>query len=281
LETVKIIEKYNDNSIYSLAFTADSAYLLFSKDDYVVHVMDIRERKLVNAIETSYNRKIIASISSNKVVFSGRYLEAWDIDTEELLFKLEHYEAFKIIKANKTIDNVSWINKDPDIASFVAEPAAACFSTKDDNKIYYAGANDPVLSVLNLKTGKTKVVIDDGVLQAKELKVSQGDKYIAVSSRLPQGDFVWDLGTGKRVATSLISDKYNSGSVLDFHPDIPMLAFGSHAGFLTIVDLIKEEVYYSEKIHDASINQIQFIEKGIKVITAADDGRVIITELPS
>lgn len=280
LGTIEILERYNDNSIYALAFTADDAYLIFSKDDYVVHVMDVSKRKLVNAIETSYNRKIVTSVSSDRAVFSGRYLEVWNVDTEELLFRLEDYEAFKVTKANKNISDVSWVNKHLAVSSFAAEPAQACFSTKEDNKIYYTGVNNPALYMLNLKTGKTKVVIDDGVLQAKEIKVSRDDKFVAVSSRLPQGDFVWKLSTGKRVATSLISDKYYSGSVLDFHPDAPMLALGSYVGFLTIIDLLKEEVYYSEQIHNANINQVQFIDNGNKVMTAADDGRLIITTLP-
>ncbi len=278
-ETIEVIEVYDENSIYALAFTANDD-LLYANNDYVVHVFDTQKMKRVDAIETAQVREIVASISSDKALCLGRYLEVWNIEADELLFRLDDYESFQVVEAGKLPRSLSWSVKSNMPDSFVSEPPAACFSAKSDHKIYYAGVNKSKIFSLDMKTKKSKTLINDGVLQAREIKVSKGDKYLAVSSRYPQGDFVWKVDTGERVAESLINDKYGSASAIDFHPSGTMLALGSIVGFLTIVDLQKEEVIFSEKIHDTGINQVRFSESGSSVMTAANDGKLIITVLP-
>lgn len=274
-----VLEKFDENSLHALAFDKDG-HLLYSKDNYAVHVLDVQTGETVNSVNTRYNRGIIASRYSHKAISLGSYLEVFDVDREELLFRLDGYEAFQITEPGKISGNVSWLDKKPNFDSFIAAPPVACFSTQNDNRVYFTGVNTTSIIGVDLETRQTETLIPDGVLQAKEIKISSADRYLAVSSQMPQGDFVWEIPSGKRVAPSLISDKYRSSSAFGFHPTAPVLASGSRVGYLTIIDLEKEEILYSENIHGAAINQVQFIENGARVLTAGSDGKLKVTAFP-
>ena len=276
---IKKVEQYNDNSILSPAFSSNNTYLLYSKDDYIINIFDLSTLAIVDSIETSLNKKIISSRQSEKIICSGKYLEVWDLTNNEIIYKIDSYESFRIADAGSLdVSSASWYHK-AEFMPFTTEPAVACFNPANDTEIFYTGVNDPRIFKLNIISKTITVLIKDGVLQANDMQISNNGKLIAVSSRIPAGNFVWSTTTGERVAADVISDKYNSASSVHFHPVNNWLVMGSLVGYITVIDLASTDIVYSEKIHHLKVNQVQFINEGTQILSASDDGRLTITDI--
>src|SRR5438046_1287317 len=56
LKEMQVIERYDLNSIPSMAFSFVQDILLYSKNDHYVEIFDLRELKLTNSVECDRNR---------------------------------------------------------------------------------------------------------------------------------------------------------------------------------------------------------------------------------
>lgn len=92
------------------------------------------------------------------------------------------------------------------------------------------------------------------------------------------GSAIWDVKSGARVLAEKLNEKKIAYTCSAFHPSLPCLLIGSHAGYVSMFDLATSAWKYAEKVHDGSLWDMVVADDGSLVVSAGDEGDVYLQD---
>ncbi len=273
---VNVIDTDTYGNIWALCFDYRDKYLIFSNNSnlFCLDVESKQKREL--KIDNGKIRTLISSKTSPRVIVSGKHVEVLDIDTGKSIWKSNGYEAGAQTR-DLQIEGLptEWATVG-DKLSFVNEPATiAMFSNGEAMLI--GGHNKGSIEQVEVGTGRVVKTISPAPLQAYMMSLGCNETVVAVSSKIPYANFVWELDSGKRMAPEIFNEQFGGYSSLCLHPTESLMASGSLVGFVSVQDLNAGGFTFSERLHSGRVSQVLFTDKAT-VYSGGDDGEVRIVD---
>jgi hypothetical protein len=173
---------------------------------------------------------------------------------------------------NLTDDKLAWrVSADLELPYERQKPCIAALNA-DGTKLALAGLTDRGAMVVDVAQRQVTQRIDTGLDGAHAARFHPSGRYLSAIGWRAHGCGVWDLSTGEAVAKSFCNPGQENNWCLEFHPSRDVIAFGTLAGYVVLVDLLTDEYVYMEKLHDSRIWDLRFSRDGKTLVTAGDDG---------
>ena len=219
---ITVVEKEAYRNIWAICFDYRDKYLVYS-DNHNLFRYDISSgEKRMLKIDNGKIARIVSSKSAPRMIVSGKQVLVLDIDTEEIFWKLDSYEDLA-----KTDDlEIKGLPAEwdvPDKLSYFNEPA--CTEIFGDGKnVLVSGHNKGNIEQIEVDTRKVVRTIFPAPVQAAWMSLGCNETVVAVSSRLPRANFLWELETGQRILPETFNEQSGSSSCLCLHSKERLLA---------------------------------------------------------
>jgi len=109
--------------------------------------------------------------------------------------------------------------------------------------------------------------------------IALNDRWVAVIGRGMHGCGVWSRMTGTAAGDRFCKAGQNNNTCQALHPSRPLVAYGTIAGYVVIVDLEANDILYMEKLHRTRLWDMAFSAAGEHLATAGDDGTINVIPL--
>lgn len=264
-------------NIWAICFDFRDKYLIFSNNSklFCLDIESKQKREL--KIDNGQIRTLISSKTSPRVIVSGKHVEVLDIDTGKSIWKSKGYEAGTLTKDLQIQGLPPEWTRVGDKLSFVNEPATiAMFSNGEAMLI--GGHNKGNIEQVEVGTDRVVKTISPAPLQAYMMSLGCNETVLAVSSKIPYANFVWELDSGKRMAPEIFNERFGGYSSLCLHSTERLMASGSLVGFVSVQDLDSGGFAFSERLHSGRVSQVLFTDKAT-IYSGGDDGEVRIVDV--
>ena len=252
-KVVAIIEREASRHIWAVCFDYRGKYLLYS-DNHSLFIYDIvsgEKRTLIT--DNGKIARIVSSTMVSRVAVSGKRVMVLDIDTEEVVWSLAGYEA----------------QDDP-----------ACVEIfRNGRGVLVSGHNKATIEQIAVDSGAVIRTIAPAPTEVGGMSLGCNERVIVVSSRVPRGNFAWELEGGQRILPSVFNEQFGNSPSLCLHATERLLAMGALAGFVSLQPLDKIELAFHEKLHEGRVNQVIFGDDAKLFYSGGDDGTVKIIDL--
>jgi hypothetical protein len=111
------------------------------------------------------------------------------------------------------------------------------------------------------------------------LAMDRRQRWIAAIGAGARGCLVWSADSGMPAGSIFCNIDQNNNTAQALHPTRDLIAYGTIAGYVVLIDLRNNAILYMEKLHDARIWDLSFSADGERLATAGDEGTIVVIEL--
>jgi len=239
-------------TVTQVRFAGLDELIVFTDEASHVHVLDSTSERVTDAGSPSSSARFVSVARQGSLIaLSSRTIEVWDLTAQVCLWRLN---------ADNETDG------DGPIACLDSEGQrlAVVEPHQGTVRLYSTGSHNQLGNFLT------------GLVGADHVAFHPGGQFLSVIGEGSRGCVVVDLHTNKPIVDGFCNNAQNNNLCQDFHPNVPLLAFGTIAGYVVLVDLLRNEMLYAERLHSSRIWDIRFSRDGKLLATAGDDGVIAV-----
>ncbi len=240
-------------------FTASGNILVFSDAEQALVLYDIKTKTAdKNRIPRSFIKWVGCAQDCNRLIAGGVTTEVWDLDKDLLVWTLP---------------------VDPLPATRDIEPPC-CALSADGRYVVASGVAAKQLLIYECDTGKIIGAIENTMDSARSIAFDSSGRLLAAVSNTG-GAGVWDLQSGKALASDVLNMRADFYWCIRVHPDGKHVGLGLWSGFVRIVNLDEGEyaVRASTVSHQGRVMDLAFSRDGKRMVTGGEDGVVLVWDL--
>jgi WD40 repeat protein len=272
-KSILTLEDEPYSNVSAMCFDFSGRQLIYSCNDSLF-ILDInsREKQAIEGAPKKVN-KIVSSLQKPRIVVSGVQTTVYDIESAQTIWRLEGYDASAMTE-NLAVPALpsEWKIKSGSL-NFKNEPAIVQIFS-DGQKILVGGHNKAKVEMIEVPTGKVLKEIFPAPVQAYWMSLGCDEEVLAVSSKIPYANFIWDLESGSRILPNLFNERYGGYSSLCLHPTKKWLASGTLVGFVSLQSLEDGRFILSEQLHAGRASQVIFCGNSNTIVSGGEDGTV-------
>jgi WD40 repeat protein len=272
---VDIIEKAPFQNINSVCFDYSEKYLVYTANDKLIRY-DISNHKKLAFPDTIKNISKIVSSETPAMIVSGKTTCVLSVDSMETTWRLPEYTGgVNIAGAETSGFPEEWRMKISEKKLDYTTGQAIVEIFGNGETVIIGGHNQSRIQLLNTRSNEIIKEIPDGPLLGNCMSLGCQESILAVSSRIPDANFLWELKSGKRILPDIFNVRFGGYPSVCVHPTKKFIATGSLVGYVSLQNLDDGKFFYSEKLHTNKVNQVVLSNEGI-IFSGSDDGEVKI-----
>jgi len=272
---IQVIESSASKSIFAACFDYRDKFLLYSDNSkFFVFDIDLNQKHVLDT-DNEKITKIASAKSTPIIVVSGKNVEIFNIDSGKSIWKLDDYHGGSKTK-NFTISNLpeKWGGAN---LNFINE-AATVEIFNDGQTVLIGGHNKGCIEEINISSMTVTNKIFPAPIQSYAMSLGCKETTLAVSSKIPYANFIWNLESGQRLLPDIFNERFGGYSSLCLHPTRRFLASGSLVGFVSVQNLEDGSFVFSEQLHQGRVSQVLFAGDSNKIFSGGEDGDVRFIE---
>lgn len=272
---IQVLERDAYKSILACCFDHREKYLLYSDNSQLFRFDIDSNQKQILKTENEKIERIVSAKSAPIVVVSGKFVEIFNIDSGNEIWRLDGYR-----KGTKTKElTISDLPKKWNSINLTFVNEAASVEISNDGEfILIGGHNKGYVEELNINSKEVLNKIYPAPIQSYTMSLGCHETTLAVSSKIPYANFVWDLESGNRILPDIFNERFGGYSSLCLHPTRRLLASGSLVGFVALQNLEDGSFVFSEQLHNSRVSQVIFASDSNKIFSGGEDGTVQVIE---
>lgn len=262
-----VLSKSGMNSVFKVKFMDDDTKLVYLEQP------EIGQKLMECNLQTDENQELFYDkdddslghdISTNKI--NNRIITG---TTKLQLYQDElNNDFFEFLKKLDTFNDSTKVY-------------TGCFSN-DGNIIAIGGLKEGTIIFFNINECKIEKEFTAPFHYPSRICLSPDNRFMAVADFWEKGLFIWDLQHDQRYIDDLFDEEYQAVRCINFSPDSRYLAVGYSTSFVEVWDLYDPDAInpvIHDELHEERIFDILFTPDGNKLISAGEDGKIVVREL--